>query len=365
MSGGPLSSAVTLSGLREPMGIGLLSYAGQAVEPGRFTPPELQRVLSYYDLGALLSARPLVRGAPDAPKVVVEAGERKYLVKRRSPGADDPLFVAAGHAVTLHLLERGYPAPAIIGTRHDNNSMLQLGRNVYEVFEFIEGEPFDGSAAEASQAGRALAHLHGLLATCHLGYEVRVGSYHRSEAVEAALARAAARFLGQAGAHREAERLLELYRTYADEIDGRGFAGLSHQLVHGDWHPGNLIFRGGELAAVVDFESPLRAPRIVDVASGALQFSLGADASGLAMDRLRLRAFLEGYRSHPDGGILEAERRMLVGLMAQSLIAEAAVPVAATGKFGPFEGGEFLRWVRRGVQWLGEHADELTGLVSA
>ncbi|MCW5753555.1 MAG: phosphotransferase [Phycisphaeraceae bacterium] len=340
----PQWQSVTLTGLREPFGVGLVSAHGQAVEAQRFTPQEIARVLGFYDLGQVRSARQLLRGTPDAPKAVIESDRGKFLLKRRAPGHDDPLAVAAGHTALLHVIERGFPAPGLIGTREDNNSMLQIGRQVYELFEFIEGAPSDGSVEQCRQAGEALAALHGMLATCHPRFEAPVGSYHASPAIEARLERLCRRE-GRAWA-RLGEALLEQYRRAADEAEHHGFAGLSRQLTHADWHPGNLLFRDGKLVAVVDFESPRIAPRIVDAASGALQFALVIVAGGMpTVDARRAEVFLEGYRSDPRGGILPMEGRMLGPLTVEALIGEAVLPIEATGRFGPWEGRSFLEHV--------------------
>lgn len=345
-AGSSILAPVTLHGLREPFGVGLVSAGGQAVEAQRFTAPELARVLSLYDLGQVESARPLLRGTPDAPKAVIVARGRKYLLKRRAPGNDDPLQVAAGHSVVLHVLERGFPTPALIGTREDNNSMLQIGRQVYELFEFVEGQPCDTTPDQCRQAGMSLAELHGMLVTCHPQFEVPVSSFHDSPTIAARLERLASR-LGPDD-RRLATQVLAKYRSAAGDVDRGGFAGLSRQLIHADWHPGNLLFLDGRLNGVLDFDSPRLAPRVIDLASGALQFSLAASREGtLDLDGTRLNAFLEGYAQTPGGGIVAAERSMLAPLMVESLIAEAAVPLDVTGRFGPWEARAFLEQVLR------------------
>jgi len=45
--------------------------------------------------------------------------------------------------------------------------------------------------------------------------------------------------------------------------------------------------------------------------------------------------------------------------MIEALIAEAVLPIAATGSFGPFAGFGFVRMVRRKVEWMQAHLAEL------
>ncbi|MHC4613985.1 MAG: phosphotransferase, partial [Planctomycetota bacterium] len=86
-----------------------------------------------------------------------------FLLKRRAPGRDDPYRVAFSHNIQLYLADRGYPVPRLIGTRETNNSMLQEGGRIYEVFEYKSGCRYDSSAVATEHAGAALAMLHRLL----------------------------------------------------------------------------------------------------------------------------------------------------------------------------------------------------------
>jgi Ser/Thr protein kinase RdoA (MazF antagonist) len=328
--------AVALTGLREPFGRALTSR--EAASPGAISAGELALVLEHYDLGRVESARPLLKGSPEAPKLVIRTDRGSYLLKRRAPQASDPVLVAAGHHVTLHLLDRGFPTPELIGTRADNNSMLQLGRAVYEMFAFASGGPFDGSPAHAAAAGEALARLHACLAVCHPPFDVPSGSFHASPLARARLDAARARCSG-AGLH-ALDELEALARAASGEVDRLGYAGLSHQLIHGDWHPGNVVFEGGQVASVFDFDTPRRAPRVVDLAAGALQFALAPGQDALALDPVRVGAFVGAYGGRAP--LIEAERAMLTPLMVESLVVEGVTPVACTGRFGEIEADVFL-----------------------
>ncbi|MCH6552369.1 MAG: hypothetical protein IH804_10215, partial [Planctomycetes bacterium] len=102
----------------------------------QFDPHELGIVLSHYELGVIEQIRSFPRGSPRAPKVRIRTHRGEYLLKRRAPGRDDPHRVAFAQSLQLYVAQRGYPVPRLIGTREGNNSMLQLGGRVYEMFEF-------------------------------------------------------------------------------------------------------------------------------------------------------------------------------------------------------------------------------------
>ena len=128
----------------------------------RFDPRELAIVLSHYDLGIIEQIRAYPRGSPRSPKVRLKSRRGVFLLKRRAPGRDDPYRVAFSHSLQLYLAERGYPVANLVGTRDTNNSMLQVGGRIYEMFEHRSGARYNGSARATERSGGALASLHNL-----------------------------------------------------------------------------------------------------------------------------------------------------------------------------------------------------------
>lgn len=351
----------------------------------RFEPAELEAVLRRYDLGRIDSLREFSRGSPAAPKVLIAGPEGKFLLKRRAPGEDHPHLVAFCHALHLHLLDRAYPAPAIIGTRDDNNSMLQLDGRVYEVTEFVEGDPFDRSPAAAAAAGRALARFHAGVTSFHNPWHSPPDFAHGDERAEILIDRCLDRLMpppsvaalgdgGRAGVGggiaSTLDHLRTLWRRAVSELDHAGIAAWPRQLLHADWHPGNVVFRGSTIRAVLDFDSCKRGPRIIDAAAGALHFSImgGDGAAGpvdparwpAEPDRPRARAFLAGYQE-VQPALSQAERDVLAPAMAAAMILESLPPIAASGAFAGIPGPAFLDMVRRKSAWLLEHAAEVSG----
>jgi homoserine kinase type II len=164
------------------------------------------------------------------------------------------------------------------------------------------------------------------------------------------------------------EFLIESYRHAADSADTIGLSDWPRQIVHSDWHPGNMLFRDNHVVAVIDYDSARLLPRIVDVANGALQFSiLGGDENVQRwpdyVDETRFKRFLRGY----DQVLLlsQAELQTVPWLMIEALIAEAAFPIAANGVFGRIEGTAFLSMVQRKVIWLQQHAAHLVELIES
>ena len=59
----------------------------------------------------------------------------------------------------------------------------------------------------------------------------------------------------------------------------------------------------------------------------------------------------------------EYKLQALLDLMIETMIAEAVLPVAATGFFGHLHGSDFLLMIRRKADWLSKNRDKLTELI--
>ncbi len=318
---------------------------------------ELAGVCAHYDLGEVRGVYEFRRGSSRSPKVVLDTSRGRYLLKRRARGRDDPYRVAFSHDVQLFLQAAGFPLARLVGTVRGNNSMVQLNDRAYEVFEFVEGEPFNRTPRPCESAGRLLARLHELLRDYQPRWPAPVWSYHDDHGVRTRLGEIAARGIAPA----EIARLAELY----DRAAGLALAAppAPPQLLHGDWHPGNMIFRGDQVVAVLDFDGARRGPPLHDLAAGVLQFSLtrvrtDPDAWPEALDAHRFAAFVRGHGPLP-GGVAA-----IPALMVEALISEVIAPIAATGSFAGRRAGPFLHMALRKGRWLLDNAPRLAALAA-
>lgn len=339
-----------------------------------FAVGEVHHVRVHYPIGQVLKAAPLNAGSPGAPKIIL-LGSRSgpVVLKRLAPGRDGPEFVHVIHSIHRRLAAHGFPLAPLLPTRK-GASVLRLEGRAYEVCGFIRGGKCDRSAAQTRLAGEALGRYHALLANAHdhLGAmgrsigEPLTGVYHDDARIRRALARLP-QALDAPGGDELAARLGALYeRSAARARDA--LADQPFQIVHGDWHPGNLLYDHGAVAAVLDHEAAGMAPAMLDIANGALQFSLqgaGADFRRWPTppDPTRLGAFLGGvHGGRAMIGVPGVPQQALEGLpwlMAEALIAEAAVPIAASGAFHGRDPAPFLRMVARKAQWLADNPREV------
>ncbi len=339
---------------------------------------ELATVLSHYDLGVIQSIKSFPRGSRKAPKLVLNTDKGRVLLKRRAHGKNDAHKVAFGHQLQLFLAAQHFPLPTLIGTTKDNNSLLQWEGAIYEVFEFISGNNYDSSLEATADAGRVLGLFHKLLRDYEPHFKPAKGSYHASRAVDTAVETMphtlAATTPSAAG---QADDIVDLvawmaqqYKRAAAAVNDAGLPDWPVQIVHGDWHPGNMLFRGPRVVAVIDYDAARMQQRVLDIANGALQFSIlgGRDDPDRWPDHLdisRYKRFVLGYEADPACVLSRAELRAIPPLMIEALISECVIPIAATGSFAQLNGLSFLRMVQRKVRWLVEQAEALVDIVEA
>lgn len=338
-------------------------------ERERIDPDELARVLQHYDLGEIDSAKEFPRGSRRAAKLLLRVGDKRYLLKRRAQGRDTTEKVVFTHTLLLFLQHHKFPVAPLIMTR-DRDSLLELDGRVYELFEFVDGERYHGDLDETLQAGRALARLHHVIDRCDTAWQPPVGSFHDAQGVRTGLnAIPSTTSSHDSVLGHEAELLAltqeihERYDEAADAVNALGFAHWPVGIIHGDFHPGNLLFAGGQVVAVLDFETSRRQPRIVELANGMLQFSIlrgeGDPAYWPAyFDETRMRRFLVGYTTK--ARVPAEQRRAIPHLMIESLVSEIAMPIAATGSFGHMPGFGVMRMAARKIHWLLDNVERMT-----
>ena len=313
----------------------------------RFSAREFDEVLSCYALGRIDSVREVALGTPASPKAVVECARGRMLLKRRARGVDAPGVVAFGQSVMLGCLRAGVCVPPLVGTRDHNNSMVQIDDRVYELFVYIEGRPDPRTAAAAERAGRLLGELHAAMDGV-----MRAGVGWAAPAEGAPIDPGRA---DRAGLDRE---IAGPVRGLLGRVAAFG-AGGEAALVHGDWHPGNVIFRGDEPVAVCDFDNTRMGSREREVAQGLAQFSLVRAAPGEPPARWAGEADLERLAAHWRGYVASApsalDPRRVVGLMPGVLMEEAIGSGHA----------EVVWAVLRKAQWLEDRRDELVGVLGA
>jgi homoserine kinase type II len=338
----------------------------------KFGTEELAVCLSHYDLGIIYSIKEFARGSRRSPKCIIECEKGKFLFKRRHKGIENIRKVAFTHQIQLKLAAENFPLPHLYGTRKDNNSMLVVNDHIYEMQEFIDGTGYDGSKQSTEQGGHALGLYHKLLEGFDSDFEPLTASYHNAKAIHRSIIKTAEALKPQIEENHDKKivetikYLQHTYRRCAEQVNNLGLPTWPRQIVHGDWHPGNMLFHDQLVVAVIDYDTARLQQRVIDLANGALQFSIiGGGENPLEwpdhIDVERFGVFLQGYDSV--NVISLDELRAIPFLMCEAMIAEAVLPIATTGSFGRFEGIPFLTMIRRKVEWIFTNIKTLWGVL--
>ena len=338
-----------------------------ATDREQFGAEELAICLSHYDLGIITSIQEFARGSRRSPKIIIDCQRGRFLFKRRVRGREDAAKVAFTHQIQLLLAAQNFPLPHLLGTRPENNSMLVLSGSIYEMFEYISGTGYDASLEATHSSGKILGLFHKLLTGFKSEYKPPTGSYHNQPAIQQSI-RNSIRKLPEDKRPSDdvmtdvVESLDHAYKHCAAQANGLGLEKWGVQIVHGDWHPGNMLFRDKHVVAVIDYDTARLQQRVIDLANGALQHSIiggGDDPTRWPeyVDETRFKRFLRGYDSV--NVVSVAELKAVPFLMCEAMIAEAVLPIAATGSFGRMEGFPFLQMIDRKVKWILSHLNTM------
>jgi homoserine kinase type II len=330
--------------------------------PATPVPQEAIEALGRWDLGAIESIVPLPGGSSASPKFVVQAERGSFVLKCRAIHVGDVERIAFSHALMQATAAQGVPVAMPVPSR-ERIRHERVGGRSWEVFPYIEGERWSRHPGQARSGGEALGCMHAAGFDLVWHGHVQAVSFHGNLQVLAALRRVPAAVArvepdvdGEALAL-ACEHLAEAYTEASAAVEEVGYAQLDSQVVHGDFHPGNVIFRGDRVAAVIDFDAARLEPAVVDFANGLMQFACFRGAATRVaswpaeLDPLRLAAFTHAYARRGDRALMD-QVDMVPPLMIEACVSEASLPIARRGRFGPAKASEILHLVARRVAWL-------------
>jgi len=291
------------------------------------------------------------------------------LLKRRPKAKDDLYRVSFAHSVQNHLAQKNFPVAPLV-QNCEGNTLLQLNSHIYELYKFISGKRYKGSAEETIDAGRELAQLHKHLTDFAGEFKPLKGAFHDSRTVRRHLKLIGSEKNngGNGKMRKVADTLIVHYNASTVRVNELGYDSWPEQVIHGDWHPGNILFAKGKVAAVLDLDSVRFAPPAVDLANGLLQFSIVGGRPNPAdwpdyFDQAKIVQFLDGYNESIK--LDKPEFDALIDLMIETMIAEAVLPIAATGFFGHLSGADFLKMIKRKTEWLDKNRKKLKKAVAS
>lgn len=188
-------------------------------------------------------------------KLIVETSAGKFLVKtyKRDPYVLDALRFQ--HRLSDHLHRHGLPV-APIQRAKNGKRIVEADTWALELQQFVEGEPMTVSSQTLGISAQALGRFHQV---CHdfPRPERDARMWRFSEVPRASfgdLYRSALRESDQLVVDEYCNQIALFLRDAGQALSWEARGQFETGLIHGDWHSGNLIFRGNSLAAIVDLE---------------------------------------------------------------------------------------------------------------
>ncbi|HET6860500.1 MAG TPA: phosphotransferase [Streptomyces sp.] len=268
-------------------------------------PPVRALLRRYTDSGEPLSCEPVAQGLLNhGYRLATTRGD--FFLKHHLDG--DHAAISRQHRATRHLQALGIPvAPPVEDTAGE--TVAVIGGRCYALHPWIDGRHRDGAQLTAMES-RRLGALLGLVHTCLdlvMGAEARRVPEHADptdpadpadtyeligELLTLARGRRPRHTFDVLAEHRLLERrdLLERHAHRRPPPVAAPATGW----VHGDFHPLNLLYRGAEPAAIVDWDRLAVQPRAEEAVRAAVIFFVRPTGE-LAL--AKVRAYARAYRS--------------------------------------------------------------------
>lgn len=250
---------------------------------------EMARIVSAFDVGALVSAKGIAEGVSNSNWLIETEGTGNgplrfilTMYESRVDAADLPFFLG----LLDHLAAKGCPVPRTIHDRDNRAFGLHEGKAL-ALIEFLPGVSVsDPTPQQAKAVGAALAKVH-----------LAAESYQASRANGMDL-EAWKGLFGDCGREGLASIHPALGQTIADELvylEANWPADLPRGVIHADLFPDNVLLRGDEVSGLIDFYFACTDIIAYDVAVTHAAWCFSTD--GERFDPALSRALLAGYQA--------------------------------------------------------------------
>ena len=291
---------------------------------------EIENILQHYQIGELVGFQRDERGYINtsyAIEIEIQGARKKYFLRRYKQGIkkEELLFE---HSLIEHLIERGFDLVAkLIKTRSGDTYVHQRSGGedeegvFYAIFEFLLGDDKytwvnpDFDDEELNSSATVLAQFHNAASDL-------IPKGRRSEpkiinllpSISTNLARYAQGSRNTAFDAYLVEHLDLIQRSVSRVINALNepvCQELVQLVIHCDYHPGNLKFRGGQVIGLFDFDWSKIDMRCFDVALGIFYFFTdweGEKDGALRIDQanLFLTTYQDTLKDRPGVGPLSA-----------------------------------------------------------
>ncbi|MET9799732.1 phosphotransferase [Streptomyces sp. NPDC006368] len=271
-------------------------------------PPLSALLRRYDDPGEPLSCVPVTQGLLNRGYRLATTRGAYFLKQHLDAPTADRATIVRQHRATQRLHGLGVPvAPPLPDA--EGRTVAEIGGRCYALHPWVDGRHRGGD--QLTTAGsRRLGALLGLVHTC-LEQVMEPHHEHRHDSadpdetfrlIDRLLALSRGRRPRDAFDELAEHRLLERRRLLADHAHRRPAPAGAGGWVHGDFHPLNLLYRGAEPAAIVDWDRLGVQPRAEEAVRAAVIFFVQPAGE---LDLAKVRAYARAYRRAARAGAAE------------------------------------------------------------
>ncbi|MCF7689544.1 MAG: phosphotransferase [Cephaloticoccus sp.] len=230
----------------------------------------MAEVLSAYGLGPTRSIATL--GGTATQKWAVTTSSGRYVVRVRPAQSTAGEQTHRIHQTMIRLAAAGLPVPRPLA-RPGGETVLQHEGLTIEVLTWIGGDPWSAAVAGAAQGvGSFLGRFHAALAGSCPGEDPLERREDHPDTVQPILHALLAHGGDPAQGH-QLKAINDLLEQGRRELESSLYAALPRAVIHGDFHPGNVRFRGPEVVALYDFDYLAVQARVRDVVDALMFFA--------------------------------------------------------------------------------------------
>jgi homoserine kinase type II len=257
---------------------------------------DLHKIVAAWEIGPTRSMKILSGGT--SSNWVVKTTGGKYVLRNAGTNGD---YINFQIFVINQLCAGDFPYSIPQPLQAGGAYRVSYRGRYWLLYRFIEGRPLKAiSVKQSGEIGRLVACYHAIvrdLDCSHIGdftlplFDADGAHTRLRESVEHLVAKKPRgrieRLLSAA-----MDSILEAYHQIP-VADKEGIRALPNIPVYNDWHGHNVLGFKDSVIGLVDFDSLVTAPRIVDVQNGLL-YAAGTDQG---IDLSKMQAFLQGYGS--------------------------------------------------------------------
>jgi Ser/Thr protein kinase RdoA (MazF antagonist) len=285
-----------------------------------------------YGLDEVEELSPLYGGTANK-NFLVKCKSGMYVLRRKNPKYSMPEWVCFEADFLRHLHSEGLPVPVPVKAA-DGSLWISCENDIYELFTFLEGLPFSGSISQIRSAGRLLGLYHNAAGKYDTKGKKQLERYDNPVRITAFLEQ----YISENRANILSCQLETLNRmlAHANSILGKMpdtvYSELQQTVIHGDYHPANLLYRDDCISGLFDFDWASLQPRVRDIADGVLFFACDRDKpidstdiyslnQSCRFNQGKFEAFMDEYlAASGDCGITAAEAGLLPEFMKTRLL---------------------------------------------